>query len=329
MTQPLVSVLVAVYNTEAYLPRCLDSLLSQTYRNLEIIVVDDGSTDASSRIIDEYAIKDPRILPVHQRNAGLSASRNTGLCHASGEYVTFIDSDDWVESDYVSYLMTLIAQPDCDISLSRRFFTSHFHDQITEDSTGTISPEDMLCDIFYNRIHEGVWNRLYRRSLIAGKTFRNDAHTGEGMEFNTRVLPGAKAIGVGLRRVYTYNVDNQHSATTQPDVRKQALGSIKTLEIIKDTLNPRSERLDAALEYQYFATALYALRHVIQSGSATEYAEFHHRLIKYVRTTVPKTLGMEITCKQKLKSLLVWLSPTLAVRLSTIWRYRLGIKRRF
>ncbi|MDR3314701.1 MAG: glycosyltransferase, partial [Oscillospiraceae bacterium] len=91
----LISVIVPVYNVEPYLPKCLDSIVSQTYANLEIILVDDGSTDASGSICDAYAAKDERVRVIHQANGGVAAARNAGLDAAVGEYIQFVDSDDW------------------------------------------------------------------------------------------------------------------------------------------------------------------------------------------------------------------------------------------
>ncbi len=97
MEEKLVSVIVAVYNIEEYLPRCVESIMHQTYRKLEIILVDDGSTDGSGDICDEYAGKDDRILVIHKKNGGLSDARNAGLERASGDYIGFVDGDDWIE----------------------------------------------------------------------------------------------------------------------------------------------------------------------------------------------------------------------------------------
>lgn len=107
MLQPLISVIVPCYNVEEYLPKCIESILNQTYRNLEILLVDDGSPDNCGRICDEYAAKDSRIRIIHKKNGGLSDARNAALDVMTGEYVTFIDSDDYVSDDYVEYLYPL------------------------------------------------------------------------------------------------------------------------------------------------------------------------------------------------------------------------------
>lgn len=109
MIQPLISIIIPIYNVEAYLERCLTSVAKQDYQNLEVILVDDGSIDDSGAIADQFARHDPRFKVIHQENAGLSAARNRGLKMMNGEYVTFIDSDDYVSPDYVSFMYQLLA----------------------------------------------------------------------------------------------------------------------------------------------------------------------------------------------------------------------------
>lgn len=113
---PLVTIIVPVYNVRAYVGECIESLLNQTYTNLEIILVDDGSTDGSEAVCDEYAKKDSRIRVIHQENQGPAAARNAGLDHASGEYVTFVDSDDVVASVFVEKLYKLLKKYHADIA---------------------------------------------------------------------------------------------------------------------------------------------------------------------------------------------------------------------
>ena len=115
--QPKISIIIPIYNTAKYLPKCLDSIINQTYQNIEIILVNDGSTDNSSKIIQEYAKKDQRIIIINQKNSGQSAARNTGLKQASGEFISFIDSDDTVDKTFIEELLSPYLQTH-NISLS-------------------------------------------------------------------------------------------------------------------------------------------------------------------------------------------------------------------
>ena len=110
-----VSVVIPVYNVEKYLPECLDSVIDQTYKNLQIIIVDDGSTDSSGKICDEYAEKDNRIIVVHQKNAGAGAAKNTALKIADGKYLAFVDSDDFLELDAFEHMVSILAKNSADI----------------------------------------------------------------------------------------------------------------------------------------------------------------------------------------------------------------------
>ena len=110
MKQPLVSVIVPIYKVEPYLRRCLDSIVKQTYTNLEIILVDDGSPDGCPQICDEYAARDKRIIVIHKKNGGLSDARNAGLDICKGEYISFVDSDDWTNENYIANLLDIITK---------------------------------------------------------------------------------------------------------------------------------------------------------------------------------------------------------------------------
>ena len=113
----LISVILPIYNVEPYLERAVDSIIKQTYRNIEIILVDDGSPDNCGNICDAYAKQDKRIIVIHKENGGLSDARNVGIKKASGKYITLVDSDDYVDDDYVEFLYSLIKNSGADMSI--------------------------------------------------------------------------------------------------------------------------------------------------------------------------------------------------------------------
>ena len=120
---PLISVIIPIYNPGVHLHKCLNSIIKQSYKNLEIILIDDGSTDGSSAVCDEFAQKDGRIICIHQENAGVSRARNEGLKIAKGEYIHFPDSDDYLELDTYEYLMNLMTKNQCEVVNFEHFIT--------------------------------------------------------------------------------------------------------------------------------------------------------------------------------------------------------------
>lgn len=116
MSCPKVSIIVPIYNMEKYLGRCIDSILVQTHTNIEVILVDDGSTDSSPQVCDDYAKRDPRIKVIHKSNGGLSSARNAGLDIATGDYIGFVDSDDYISTDMYKVLAERLDNSDCEIA---------------------------------------------------------------------------------------------------------------------------------------------------------------------------------------------------------------------
>ena len=121
---PLVSIVVAIYNVEAFLDVLITSLFNQTYKNLEIILVEDGSPDNSGKICDDFSKKDNRIKVIHQNNNGVSNARNRGMEIANGKYITFVDGDDWLEPDFIEYMLKIIVETNSDMAISTNNFTS-------------------------------------------------------------------------------------------------------------------------------------------------------------------------------------------------------------
>lgn len=172
---PLMTIIVPVYNVEKYLVRCLDSIVNQTYQNLQIILIDDGSTDNSGKICDEYSNNDQRISVIHKRNEGVSAARNEGLDLAEGKYIGFVDSDDYIELDMYERLYKRIEATDAEMVVCE--FT-YVNDE------GIKSENESYClarrkidantyikrwiDSGYNSIYVVPWNKLYKKKLFEG-----------------------------------------------------------------------------------------------------------------------------------------------------------------
>lgn len=171
--KPLISVIVPVYKVEKFLPRCVDSLIQQTYSNLEVILVDDGSPDRCGEICEEYARVDSRIRVIHKINGGLSSARNAGLDIARGDYIAFVDSDDWVDADCYEKLYMLAVKYQVGFVYAGRYDVDGTADResigLCPEREELISGEEMATRIFHwDHVDSAAWDKLYARSLFDG-----------------------------------------------------------------------------------------------------------------------------------------------------------------
>lgn len=164
MSEPLISVIVPVYNVEKYIAACVDSILAQTYTNLEILLVDDGSTDSSGALCDEYARRDVRVRVIHQENEGLSDARNTGMQSAQGTYFAFVDSDDFIAGDYIAYLYGMIEKHHAQIAVCG-YQKVYPGDENSCYGTRTDKHNSVNSEKVY-RTEEGLRQLLYQRGMI-------------------------------------------------------------------------------------------------------------------------------------------------------------------
>lgn len=190
-SEPKISVIIPIYNTAEYLMRCLDSILNNTYQNLEVICINDGSTDESAVILERYAAADSRIICVNKANAGVSAARNTGLDLATGDFIAFVDSDDWVHPQYFEILMQYANSQNADIvacNLSRVFtldiapYVTYTYNMMT---CKLLQFEDVVSNSLLKRI---VCVRVYSKALIDQLRFDTALMWGEDTVFNLSVL---------------------------------------------------------------------------------------------------------------------------------------------
>jgi len=210
---PKVSIIVPVYNVEFYLTRCIDSLVNQTLKDIEIILVDDGSTDESGKLCDRYAEKDNRIKVIHKINGGLSDARNAGLDKCTGNYIGFVDGDDYIDVNMFEILYRTSIRYKTDISVGS--LTSVINNKIVKDIDSFKlykNVEEYITDAFLGRISVSVCNKLYRRQIFENLRFKVGKTSEDAYIFLTSVL-GMKNFALDGRAKYYY-VHRENSITT-------------------------------------------------------------------------------------------------------------------
>lgn len=202
---PLISVIVPVYRTEPYLKKCLDSVLAQTVRDIEVVVVDDGSPDGCPALCDEYAAKDVRVKVIHQSNGGRSAARNAGLAAATGRWIGFVDSDDWIEPDMYETLLATAEAQGAQVAVCGRV---EEHDGVTEaiayDAHGVLTAEQAIGELLRDvEVRSYLWDKLFQRELFEGIVFPQGRNY-EDVAVVYRLFLRAKCIAFAIAVPYHY-----------------------------------------------------------------------------------------------------------------------------
>lgn len=205
MIDDLITVIVPVYNVEPYLSKCLNSILSQTHKNLEIIIVDDGSTDGSSYLCDEFQKLDNRVKVIHKSNGGQATARNVGLDMANGKWIAFLDSDDWIEPDMYKILLKTAVENDADISscLTRYCTIATAHEVVDSNDIINLESVDMIRGLFDGRVRFEVWDKLWKRSLIRDIRFV-EGQISEEIYFNRVTFLKAKRMSCIKKTLHNY-----------------------------------------------------------------------------------------------------------------------------
>lgn len=228
-----ISIIVPVYNVEKYVEKCIQSLINQSYKNIEIILVDDGSNDRSNKIIDEYAKVDSRILTIHQKNKGVSAARNAGLKVATGEYVRFVDPDDYVDYQMYETMLKKIELNMSDLAVCGFSKVTELSDkeEIFEIKDELLSPKKCVEDLFDFRggyaIKPSVWNKLFRRDKIGDLKFDENIGISEDLKFVVQYILKCNSI-VYVKQAFYKNLQRDGSITRS---KGKAAQIIKTVEI--------------------------------------------------------------------------------------------------
>ena len=306
MDSPHVSIIVPIYKVENYLDKCVKSIINQTYKNIEIILVDDGSPDACPQKCDEWAKKDNRIKVIHKRNGGLSDARNVGIDSAIGDFITFIDSDDYIEPTFIEYLLNLIKKYNADISICE-------YKYIKEDGSIFNHPKNNGKEIVYNSekailellksklFTNSAWGKLYKKALFAkirypyGRLYEDIPTTYKTFFLSNRIVFGSKTL---------YNYLYRKSAISKQQFNQNRLDAlIFTEEMIKDVIT-KYPKFKAVANGRLMEECCYLLEILPIEDNFSLAVEVYEK-IKSVRLNV--LLGKDNILKRRIFSLASYL----------------------
>lgn len=305
-----VTIIVAIYKSEKFLPKLINSIITQTYQNLEIILVDDGSPDNSGAICDEFAAKDNRIVVIHKKNGGTCEARNVGMEIATGEYMSIIDGDDWLEADYVEYLMKLIHETGSEMAMTDKIYTTRDRVQTENDVIETWTAEEATTAIIYPRIPIGPWNKIYKTELLKTNNISFSVPwSGEGLWFSSRAAQFANHVGVGHRKIYNYRLNNSDSGLTHYNLQ-MGINASENIRYIGEQLQIRTSKTVNAVNWHIWKNYGYQLFLIIATNSVDENRIRYDDCVKNIRSRLLGVLIFsKIGLKTKAKMLLAGLFP--------------------
>ena len=312
----LISVIVPVYNVEAYLKRCVESIIKQDYKNLEIILVDDGSTDNCPQICNDYAKKDSRIKVIHKTNGGLSDARNAGMKIAKGEYIAFVDSDDWIGEDMFSTLIQTLKKYKADIAECKYFITDTT--KITKENINSdykeiiFNTEDALRELILDGyLKNVVWNKLYKRSVISNNIFPF-GKISEDVYWTYKVFANAKTIVYVNNPIYFYFQRPGSIMNKTYNIKRldSVWGQEERLYFIKKNF----PNLFGLAEKRFFLFILYNYEYILANVNCDSNGIHRKKLWSWVRENILSLIKNPVMAKYKILAVLFYFNPNLVFR---------------
>ncbi|MCI5923484.1 MAG: glycosyltransferase family 2 protein [Oscillospiraceae bacterium] len=295
--EPLISVIIPVYNVESYLEVCIASIVNQTYENLEIILVDDGSPDRCPEICDDWAKRDDRIQVIHKENGGLASARNAGMDICTGEYISFVDSDDWLEKNAYENLLEYFDE-NTDIV---KFNMIRNNDVIPPETTEVkIYEEEMLLNCFlyhWDNMCSSIWDKLYKRGIIMDCRFPSINIHSEDYVMMAQVYSMNCTMKMIDRHFYHYRI-RENSICTSP-LNEHSFDKIQVADMVCELLQKNG--YDNMSGFRYFKMqarhdVLYSL--VIRHAPSNLIRQYTHELRKYYWSTIQdKNVSAGFKCK--------------------------------
>ena len=258
MKEELISIIVPVYNAEEYLEQAIGSILNQTYRNIELIIINDGSTDKSAEICNQYLKTDKRIKIFYQENKGVSTARNIGLNHAIGKYIIFLDADDYIESNMIEKLYYGCINQNCDIAICNYTYICDGKKQfnIKENEIEKLNSNDFRIGLFKTDGYAGyLWNKLIKKEIIKDVRFNDEIHIMEDLIFLCNISYNIeKACFFKNEFLYNY-IKREKSALNT--INEKYISAIKAYEIIEKYVNQLEfDELQNKFYFEYIFTIM-------------------------------------------------------------------------
>lgn len=280
----MVSVIVPVYNSEKYIEKCLRSILGQTYGELEIILINDGSTDHSKDILEKYAAQDKRIKIVNQENQGVAVARNMGLDNADGDYILYVDSDDWIESNMIARLVELSKDVDIVYCGNDNAISSDTAKKQDTIETELWKHDKIICEFVKHRMISGMlWNKLIRRNLTIGCRFNPKTGYGEDAEFLWQVLQNTESMLVTNEILYHHVPDDRSISHLSYSAKKYS--AIPMWEKINADVAANYPQYIKYAKVSLMCAAVYGMFEARQCG----YKKKNH--IEHMREIARKNMG--------------------------------------
>lgn len=286
--EEIVSIIIPVYKVEKYMNRCIESIMNQTYKKIEIILVDDGSPDNCGKICDEYAKKDKRVVVVHKENGGLSDARNAGIDIAKGKYIAFVDSDDYVDNDYVEILYKAISEDKADIAISSHK-VMYENGTILEKATGErniLTQKETIKRILYDEgIDLSAWAKLYKKELFKTMKFPK-GRLFEDAAITCKIISLTEKVSLVSKSTYNYIIRNDSITTKDFTPSKMDLiTSTKEMsEYVKEKYPDLEDATNRRVMYAYLST----LSQLAMSNK--RFPEEQKILMKYIKENGNKIL---------------------------------------
>ena len=309
-----VSIVVPVYNVETYLNYCVNSLRQQTYTNIEIILVDDGSTDASGEICDQHAQEDERVRVLHIENGGISNARNTGVKEASTDWIIFVDSDDYYDRRTVEYLVRLrdkygvelVATPVIEV---RDYESKDFSGSLTEKSSEKLDRYTALKEMFYgNRVGTHSGGKLYKKTILLRFPYPKGMLY-EDLAIAYEHIASCKQIAVGDINLYKYY--RRPGSIVNSKYSVKLMDFYKAMEWNRSYIErdyPNDKEMRRALNVRYVFNGLHVVHAMLSSGMYSDVNKIRKEYIRYFNDIIPNP---NITGKNKVKYLMLLVSPKL------------------